>query len=128
MDGISNNLHASSAKALETASLRDPVHLPGKPSTDAEPSAFLPADEPKSPKTSSDNAAEQNSADERVASLMPSISTRNSGSKLSATQFRLQCPADIGNYLGLTVETVSRYSVACKNRISCVSITRKSRY
>jgi len=51
----------------------------------------------------------KNSADERVASLMLSISTRNARRKLSATQFRLTMSrVDIGNYLGLTVETVSR--------------------
>jgi CRP/FNR family transcriptional regulator len=51
----------------------------------------------------------KNSADERVASLMLSISTRNAKRKLSATQFRLPMSrVDIGNYLGLTVETVSR--------------------
>jgi CRP/FNR family transcriptional regulator len=51
----------------------------------------------------------KNSADERVAALMLSISTRNARRKLSSTQFRLPMSrVDIGNYLGLTVETVSR--------------------
>ena len=40
---------------------------------------------------------------------MLSISARNARRKLSATQFRLPMSrVDIGNYLGLTVETVSR--------------------
>ena len=51
----------------------------------------------------------KNSADERIASLILSISARNARRKLSATAFRLPMSrVDIGNYLGLTVETVSR--------------------
>jgi len=51
----------------------------------------------------------KNSADERVAALLLSISARNARRKLSATHFRLPMSrVDIGNYLGLTVETVSR--------------------
>lgn len=51
----------------------------------------------------------KNSAEERVATLLMSISRRNQRRKLSASRFRLPMSrADIGNYLGLTVETVSR--------------------
>jgi CRP/FNR family transcriptional regulator len=51
----------------------------------------------------------KNSADERVASLLLSISSRNHRRQLSATDFRLPMSrSDIGNYLGLTIETVSR--------------------
>ena len=51
----------------------------------------------------------KSSADERVAAMILSVSTRNARRKLSATQFRLSMSrVDIGNYLGLTVETVSR--------------------
>ena len=47
--------------------------------------------------------------EERVASLLLSLSSRLKRQHLSATQFRLPMSrADIGNYLGLTVETVSR--------------------
>ncbi|MCB1615720.1 MAG: fumarate/nitrate reduction transcriptional regulator Fnr [Pseudomonadales bacterium] len=50
-----------------------------------------------------------NSADERLSSLLLSISARNSSRHLSATKFRLAMTrSDIGNYLGITVETVSR--------------------
>lgn len=51
----------------------------------------------------------KNSAEERIATLLTSISVRNARRKLSGTRFRLPMSrADIGNYLGLTVETVSR--------------------
>jgi len=51
----------------------------------------------------------KNSADERIASLLLSISSRNSRRQLSASLFRLPMSrTDIGNYLGLTIETVSR--------------------
>ncbi len=113
MDGISNNLHASSAKALETAAVCE------IPFTSLEKlSALMPSLQRHFFQLMSREITEdqqlitllsKNSADERVASLMLSISTRNSRRKLSATQFRLPMSrVDIGNYLGLTVETVSR--------------------
>jgi CRP/FNR family transcriptional regulator len=50
-----------------------------------------------------------NAAEERVAALLLSISSRNHRRKLSPTQFRLAMTrADIGSYLGVTLETVSR--------------------
>jgi CRP/FNR family transcriptional regulator len=51
----------------------------------------------------------KNSAEQRIAALLLSISARNVRRRLSATSFRLPMSrTDIGNYLGLTVETVSR--------------------
>ncbi len=51
----------------------------------------------------------KNSADERIAALLLSISSRNHQRHLSASEFRLPMSrTDIGNYLGLTIETVSR--------------------
>ena len=113
MDGISNNLHASSAKALETAAV---CEIPF--SSLEKLSAMMPTLQRHFFQLMSREITDdqqlitllsKNSADERVASLMISISTRNSRRKLSATQFRLPMSrVDIGNYLGLTVETVSR--------------------
>lgn len=49
------------------------------------------------------------SADDRVVALLLSISARQQRRGLSSTQFRLPMSRyDIGNYLGLAVETVSR--------------------
>jgi CRP/FNR family transcriptional regulator len=51
----------------------------------------------------------KSSAEEKIATFLLSISSRNHRRRLSATAFRLPMSrADIGNYLGLTVETVSR--------------------
>lgn len=51
----------------------------------------------------------KNSAEERIASLLLSLSTRFRRRKLSSTRFQLPMPrADIANFLGLAVETVSR--------------------
>jgi CRP/FNR family transcriptional regulator len=113
MDGISNNLHASSAKALETVAVCE------IPFTSLEKlSVLMPTLQRHFFQLMSREITEdqqlitllsKNSADERVASLMMSISSRNAKRKLSATQFRLPMSrVDIGNYLGLTVETVSR--------------------
>ena len=113
MDGISNNSHASSAKALETAAV---CEIPF--SSLERLSAMMPNLQRHFFQLMSREITEdqqlitllsKNSADERVASLMLSISNRNAKRKLSATQFRLPMSrVDIGNYLGLTVETVSR--------------------
>jgi CRP/FNR family transcriptional regulator len=113
MDGISNNSHASSAKSLETAAVCE------IPFTSLEKlSSIMPTLQRHFFQLMSREITEdqqlitllsKNSADERVASLMLSISARNSRRKLSGTQFRLPMSrVDIGNYLGLTVETVSR--------------------
>ncbi|GAA3529988.1 FNR family transcription factor [Zobellella aerophila] len=49
------------------------------------------------------------SAEERLAAFLHSLSTRYSQRGFSAREFRLTMTrGDIGNYLGLTVETVSR--------------------
>lgn len=113
MDGIANNTHASSAKALETAAV---CEIPF--SSLEKLSAMMPNLQRHFFQLMSHEITEdqqlitllsKNSADERVAALMLSISGRNARRKLSATQFRLPMSrVDIGNYLGLTVETVSR--------------------
>ena len=113
MDGINSNLHASSAKALETAAV---CEIPFTSLTKL--SSLMPNLQRHFFQLMSREITEdqmlitllsKNSADERVAALLLSISSRNAKRKLSATQFRLPMSrVDIGNYLGLTVETVSR--------------------
>ncbi|MBR9911267.1 MAG: fumarate/nitrate reduction transcriptional regulator Fnr [Gammaproteobacteria bacterium] len=113
MDGIAQNHHTNSAIALETAAV---CEIPF--SRLEELSLKLPGLQRHffslmSKEITSDQQLitllSKNSADERVASLLLSISTRNHHRHLSATCFRLPMSrADIGNYLGLTIETVSR--------------------
>lgn len=113
MDGIAKNKHASSARALETASICEiPFDKLG------ELSLRLPNLQKHFFQLMSQEIAEdqqlltllsKNTADQRVATLLLSISARNKRRKLSAANFRLPMSrTDIGNYLGLTVETVSR--------------------
>ncbi|MEZ5571657.1 MAG: fumarate/nitrate reduction transcriptional regulator Fnr [Halioglobus sp.] len=113
MDGISNNTHASSAVALETAAV---CEIPF--ASLSKLSALMPNLQGHFFQLMSREITEdqilitllsKNSADERVAALLLSISARYARRKLSATHFRLPMSrVDIGNYLGLTVETVSR--------------------
>src|SRR5690606_31231885 len=51
----------------------------------------------------------KSSAEQRLAALLLSLSQRNRQRHLSASAFRLPMSrTDIGNFLGLTIETVSR--------------------
>ena len=113
MDGISNNAHASSAKALETSAICEIPFTSLEKLSSLMPNLQRHFFQLMSREITADQQLitllSKNSADERVAALMLSISSRNARRKLSATQFRLPMSrVDIGNYLGLTVETVSR--------------------
>ena len=119
MDGISNNAHASSAKALETAAVCEIPFTSLEKLSSMMPSLQRHFFQLMSHEITEDQQLitllSKNSADERVSSLMLSISARNARRKLSATQFRLPMSrVDIGNYLGLTVETVSRVMAELK--------------
>ena len=113
MDGISKNLYASSAKALETAAVCEiPFASLEKLSADM-PQLQRHFFQLMSREITEDQQLitllSKSSADERLAALILSVSERNARRKLSARQFRLSMSrVDIGNYLGLTVETVSR--------------------
>ena len=113
MDGIANNTHASSAKSLETAAVCEIPFSSLEKLSAMMPNLQRHFFQLMSHEITADQQLitllSKNSADERVAALMLSISSRNARRKLSATQFRLPMSrVDIGNYLGLTVETVSR--------------------
>lgn len=113
MDGIGHPNHINAAIALETSAI---CEIPF--SRMEELSIQLPSLQRHffslmSREITSDQQLitllSKNSAEERVATLLVSISARNARRNLSGTRFRLPMSrADIGNYLGLTVETVSR--------------------
>ena len=113
MDGISKNSHASSAKALETVAVCEIPFSSLEKLSSLMPNLQRHFFQLMSREITEDQQLitllSKNSADERVAALLLSISARNARRKLSSTQFRLPMSrVDIGNYLGLTVETVSR--------------------
>lgn len=113
MDGISSNLHASSARALETASVCEIPFAALEKLSASMPQLQRHFFQLMSREITEDQQLitllSKSSADERVAALLLSVSARNARRRLSATQFRLSMSrVDIGNYLGLTVETVSR--------------------
>lgn len=113
MDGISKNSHASSAKALETAAVCEIPFSALTELSSAVPNLQTHFFQLMSREITEDQQLitllSKNTAEERIAALMLSVSARNARRKLSATQFRLPMSRiDIGNYLGLTVETVSR--------------------
>lgn len=113
MDGISSLKHCSSAVALETSTV---CEIPFNRLEEL--SSQLPSLQRRFFQVMGKEIAKdqqmltligKNSAEERVAALLLSISTRNYNRNLSATRFRLSMSrAEIGNYMGLTVETVSR--------------------
>ncbi|HET8712020.1 MAG TPA: fumarate/nitrate reduction transcriptional regulator Fnr [Spongiibacteraceae bacterium] len=113
MDGLGKNKYVSSAIALETSAI---CEIPFERLSEL--SIHIPSLQRHFFQLMSQEIAHdqqllaqlgKNTAEQRIAALLLSISARNARRKLSATQFRLPMSrTDIGNYLGLTVETVSR--------------------
>jgi CRP/FNR family transcriptional regulator, anaerobic regulatory protein len=113
MDGIASGHHTNDAIALETSAICE------IPFSRLEELSFqLPGLQRRLFQVMSQEIANdqqlitllsKNSADERIAALLLSISARNHGRGLSADEFYLPMSrGDIGNFLGLTIETVSR--------------------
>ncbi len=113
IDGIASGNHTNSAIALETSAICEiPFERLEGLSTEL-PSLQRHMYKILGKEIANDQQLitllSKNSADERVATLLLSISARNHQRQLSACEFNLPMSrADIGNYLGLTVETVSR--------------------
>lgn len=113
LDGFGNAKHASAAVALETSSV---CEIPFHRVTDL--ATRLPGVQTHLMQLMSREIAEdqhllillsKRTAEERIAAFLVSLSSRFRRRKLSATRFRLPMSrADIGSYLGLVIETVSR--------------------
>jgi CRP/FNR family transcriptional regulator len=113
MDGIAKNSHNCSAKALETSAVCEIPFTSLEDLSVRMPSLQRHFFQLMSHEITEDQLLitllSKNTAEERIAALMLSISSRNARRKLSRINFRLPMSRiDIGNYLGLTVETVSR--------------------
>jgi len=113
LDAINSGQHISSAKALETTAIceipyRRLEELSGRiPNLQAHMYKLL------SHEISEDQQLQlllgKKTAEERIGSFLLSLSSRYKQRHLSPTAFRLpMARTDIGNYLGLAVETVSR--------------------
>lgn len=113
MDGIADNHYTNSVVALETASVCEiPFNRMEELSLQI-PNLQRHFFQLMSREITQDQQIitllSKSSAEERIAALLLSISSRNNRRQLSANAFRLPMSrTDIGNYLGLTIETVSR--------------------
>ena len=112
-DGIDNNTHSNTATTLETTALCEIPFARFEEISRTMPILQKHFMRLMAKELTSDQELigllAKSSAEERVASLLLSLSSWLKRQHLSATQFRLPMSrADIGNYLGLTVETVSR--------------------
>ena len=112
-DGIDNNTYSNTATTLETTALCEIPFARFEEISRTMPILQKHFMRLMAKELTSDQELigllAKSSAEERVASLLLSLSSRLKRQHLSATQFRLPMSrADIGNYLGLTVETVSR--------------------
>lgn len=129
MDGLASNIHTNSATALETSAV---CEIPF--SRLEELSAKVPSLQRRFFQLMSKEIMHdqqlitllsKNSAEERIGALLLSISTRNSNRGLSAKDFFLPMSrSDIGNYLGLTIETVSRV-FSKLNKLGIIDLDKK---
>lgn len=113
MDGISKHKYMSSAKALESTAICEIPFSRFQELTTQLPSLQTHFFQLMSQEITTDQQLitllSKKTAEQRIATLLLTISARNANRQLSASMFRLAMSrTDIGNYLGLTVETVSR--------------------
>jgi CRP/FNR family transcriptional regulator len=123
MDGINKGEHSCSAKALESTAICEIPFSRFQSLTSQLPSLQMHFFQLMSQEITSDQQLitllSKKTAKERIATFLLTVSSRNANRQLSPTHFRLPFSrTDIGNYLGLTVETVSRtFSQLCKDEL-----------
>ena len=113
MDGINTNHHNNSAKTLESSSVCEIPFDQLETLSTKIPSLQRHFFQLMSKEIQSDQQLmvllSKKPADERIASFLLNLGARYENRGLSGQQFRLTMSrSDIGNYLGLAVETVSR--------------------
>lgn len=113
LDGIAEDRYTNSVIALETSSICEiPFHRMEElslqiPSLQRHFFQLMSREITQEQQTIT--LLSKSSAEQRIATLLLSISNRNHRRNLSATSFNLPMSrTDIGNFLGLTIETVSR--------------------
>jgi CRP/FNR family transcriptional regulator len=113
LDGLSSGYYVSNSVALETASICALPFLQLEELCRTLPSLYRQVMRVVGKEVTSDHEMlmllGKRSAEERLATFLVSLSGRFKARGLSATEFNLPMSRqDIGNYLGLAIETVSR--------------------
>ena len=113
LDAIHNNQHPCSAIALETTSLCEIPFNILEELSETVPGLYHQLFRIMSKEIASDEALlmlmAQKNAEERLAAFLINMSHRLKQRNFSETEFHLSMSRkDIGNYLGLTIETISR--------------------
>jgi CRP/FNR family transcriptional regulator len=121
LDGMETGMHRCTAMALETSSACTISHAELKAICKHVPSFQDQMFRLFSRELSSDNelllSITKRTADQRVAALLASLSARFHRIGYASSEFKLcMSREEIGNYLGLTVETVSRAFTRLRKR------------
>ena len=129
-DAIEEHKHHSSAVALETTTYcalpYDKIHDIGAQIPDLQDQMFRLISRELSNENKLLLTVNKRSAEERIATFLVSLSSRFHVLGYSATKFNLPMSRqDIGNYLGLTIETVSRVFTKFQTN-KLVTINRKA--
>ena len=112
-DAIANSEHISFAKALETSMICEIPYSTLDSLSNTMPKLKKQILRMMSVEIRSDQEMltllNRKNAEQRLATFISSLSARYHARGLSSTEFRLSMTrSDIGNYIGLTVETISR--------------------